>query len=115
MSVHKERFLKGSDNKIVLTLTEDGQPVDIRIATQIDIDIGNFLKITRTTSENGVDFSTGDLIITPGDLTEDVSVVPDQFIPTLITVYDIQNTNGAKFGGADSDPRLMFSVRTPIG
>ena len=114
MTTHIERFLKGTDNQVVLTLTEDGQPVDIRIATRIDIDIGPYVNISRTSSEDGVDFSTGDLIITPGDLAEDLTGLPESIIPTSVTVYDIQNTNGARFGGADSDPRLMFSVRPEI-
>lgn len=110
MATQVERFLKGTNNLVKLQLLEDGQPVDISVATQVDINIGGFL-ITRTSSVDGVDFSDGNLTINPAQLTEDLSSLPNQWLPTAITIYDIQNTDGARFGGADSDPRLMFSVR----
>ena len=114
MTLTVEPFLKGRNNLIKLTLLENGQPVpNLQLATQIDIVIGPYLTITRFASGNGVDFSQGNglLVINPGGLIEDVSSIPDQQVDSAIIVYDTANTMGVQFGGADSDPKLAFSVR----
>lgn len=110
-----EPFIKGSDNQIVLTLTEDGQAIS-GAWTQIDIFIGHAAKITRNADGNGValDTATGVLTITPGDLVEDLAALSGKY-RVQIVITDPTNDDGAVFGGADSDQLFfMFSEKPSL-
>lgn len=106
-----EHFIKGSDNQIKLILTEDGSAIS-GAWTRLEVWIGD-LEIERTTDENGIalNTSTGELTITPADLTEDLSsLVVNRLYRVLIVLVDATNDDGALFGGNDSTDRLYFLV-----
>lgn len=113
-TIVREFFLRGTDNQISITLTEN----DVAISgawTRLEIWIGS-LEIERNVDGNGValNTSTGVLTITPADLTEDLSSLVDgQEYDVLVRVVDSGNDDGAVFGGEDSDARLIFKVSTP--
>ena len=112
-----EYFIKGSDNGVVVTLTEDSSAISTT-ATEINVVMYKAwsaqpaLTITRTTfPENGVAFNSGVLTITPGDLTEDTSVLTDGHVyRVVITVESAGETNGVVYGGDDSSDKLWFLV-----
>jgi hypothetical protein len=113
MAVTVEQFLRGTNNIIELTLTDEGQAVpNLQLATQVDLNIGGLL-ITRTSSGQGINYNLGGgvIVINPGLIPEDLTSLPIAQLPTTITVYDQGNQQGVRFGGPDSEPELMFSVR----
>lgn len=110
MTVITEHFIKGADNQITLTLTEDGTAIS-GAWTQLDIWIGS-LRITRTSDGGGVTLNTttGRLTINPADLTEDLgSLVVGEKYRVQIVITDATNDDGAVFGGSGSD-QLTFII-----
>lgn len=113
-----EYFIRGSDNQIKLTLTED----DVAIFgawTALDIHIGS-KSIHRDGDGDGVslDTATGLLTISPGDLTveeqADIALLTANCMyRTRIVVTSTLNDDGAVFGGAGADP-LYFHVSDKI-
>lgn len=107
-----EDFIKGADNQIVLTLTEDDEAISVAW-TRLDIWIGE-LQITRLADGDGValDPATGILTIRPGDLTEDLSsLVAGSLHRVQIVVTDAANDDGAVFGV--SNPLLFLIADKP--
>lgn len=111
-----EQLIKGSDNIITLTLTEDGTAIS-STATQIDITfyIGYGLQpaltITRTPTGNGVSYSGGVLEITPSDLTEDLTLLSNgRIYRAIIKLTTVGEPDGVVFGGADSDAQIYFHI-----
>lgn len=113
MNSATEVFIKGSDNQIVVQLTEDG--VGISGAwTSLTVYIGDALTITRSANGSGVDLdsATGDLTITPGQLTENLSaLIEGQLYPVWVKVASSANPNGVDFGAGDSTSRLYFLIQ----
>jgi hypothetical protein len=111
MSNQTDYFVRGSDNIITMTLTEDGSAI-ASSPTEISIDIGD-VTITRTPDGNGVSFAAGVLEITPGDLTETAALatlVAGQIYPVLITIKTAGDLNGVVFGAADSINKQWFEI-----
>lgn len=109
-----EHFIKGSENRVVLTLTEDGVAIS-GAWTQLDIFIGD-LQITRLVDGDGVSLDpvTGILTIIPADLTEDLSaLLAGSRHRVQIVVTDATNDDGAVFGGDDSDQLTFFISEKP--
>lgn len=109
-----ETFIKGSDNAISLTLTEDEEAVE-GAWDSISIHIGDpsLVVITRTNDGDGVTFSvvTGVLTIKPGELTEDISaLVNGRLYRVHIVVVSASNPDGVDFGADDSSTRLHFLI-----
>ena len=111
-----ERLIKGSDNIISLTLTEDGSAI-ASTATEIVIKLyqghglQSALTITRTPTGDGITFVSGLLEITPSDLTEDLSVlVHGRVYRAIITVKTVGEPDGVVFGGADSENKIYFHI-----
>lgn len=116
MSSITETFIKGSDNQIVLKLTENG--VGIAGAwSSLSIFIGYptaIVTITRTADGNGValNTSTGDLTLTPGKLTESLAaLIGGSLHRVWVKVVSTANPNGVDFGANDSDAKLYFEVQ----
>lgn len=108
-----EQFIRGSDNQIKLTLTEDGEAV-AGAWTELDICIGP-VQIHRDADGNGISLSdvTGLLTITPADLAVDEiaalrALSARQSYPVKIIVKSVLNDDGAVFG-AGSD-RIIFTI-----
>lgn len=115
MSAVVENFIRNSDNKIKLTLTEDGGAVS-GAWDQLDIHIGRSVLISRTANGNGVtlDESTGLLTISPGDLLPGEIEALNALATTRahrvqIVVTTTLNDDGAVFGGDGSD-RISFRI-----
>lgn len=111
-----EHFIKGSDNQISLTLTEDGDAIAGQW-TSLEIWIGD-LQIQRAADGDGValNTSTGVLTITPADLSEDLSsLVVGETYRVQIVVTDAVNDDGALFGGNDSPEWLEFQISQKPG
>lgn len=114
-----EHLVKESDNIITMTLTED----DVAVTgswTQIDVHMldlrdASVLTITRTSEADGIGFSSGILTITPGDLTEDLSVLnANNLYRSYIQVTSSSALNGDYFGGSDTnDTKLYLYVTDP--
>jgi len=109
-----EYFIRGSDNQIKLTLTEDDLAI-FGAWEAVDIYIGS-KSIHREVDEDGIslDTSTGILTITPGDLTVDeqadlATLIAGRLYRGRIIVTSTLNDDGAVFGGSGADP-LYFHV-----
>ncbi len=113
MTVNVDRFIKGSDNDITLTLTEDGTAIS-NTPTDLTVDIGGLVSINRTTfPSNGIAFASGIVTITPGDLTEDLSALLDGTVHRVKVVFiDGSNPNGIVYGGNDSANLQYFEIST---
>ena len=112
MANRTEHFVKGSDNAITLTLLEAAVASTIT-ATEINIDIGGLVTITRTPDGTGIAFVNGVLTITPRSLTEDLSALKvGQLYRTKVVVKSSGATSGVVFGASDSNTRLFFLVRS---
>lgn len=103
-----EHFIKGSDNAIKLTLTEDGSALSGSWA-RLEVWIGS-LEIQRTSESNGIAFSAGVLSITPADLTEDLSTLIAGRLYRMQVV--VANAGGDEFvfGGNDSANKVYFEI-----
>lgn len=113
----REDFLKGTNNVIALTLTEDGAAI-AGAWTEVEISIGEWddsVQITRTADGDGValNASNGVLTINPGQLSEDLTSLVAGEYPVYVRVTDATNPDGAVFGGSDSTDRLVFVVSEP--
>ena len=109
-----ENFVRGSDNQIKLTLTEDGEAITGNW-DELDIWIGDN-QIHRDVDGDGVSLSTttGLLIIIPEELTAAEIFALDQLSSkqsyrVQIIIKSALNTNGAVFGGSGSD-RIFFTI-----
>ena len=115
MSNVTERFIKGSDNVITLTLTENDAAIVVTWL-QVDIYIGDGVVISRTTESGGVGFANGILTITPSGLTEDLSgLLVGKLYRVYIKVSDANSTDGSYFGADDSANKLFFEISDPPG
>jgi hypothetical protein len=109
-----EHFIRGSSNLILITLTEDGDPIT-GAWTALDIWIAD-IQLHRTEDGDGISLntSTGLLTITPELLTAAEILAIDQLSSresyrVIITVTSALNDNGAVFGGTGSD-RIFFTI-----
>lgn len=118
MGAVTDYFIRGSDNVISTTLTEDGTPI---VVTWTEVTVGfetlrggrSVLDITRSSETAGFTFQTGVLELTPADLTEDLSVLEDNNLYKIrITVKTAQEPSGVVYAGGDSDNRLFYHVST---
>ncbi len=114
-----EYFIRGSDNQIKLTLTEDDEPV-FGAWDAVDIYFGG-KTIHRDNDGDGVslDTATGVLTIAPGDLTDGeqadiATLVPNRMYRARIVITTTLNNDGAVFGGAGSDPLYFHVSDKPI-
>lgn len=114
-----EAFIKGSNNLITLTLTEDDVPISTDW-TELAILIYNphtgilVSTITRTSSSDGVIFSGGILTINPGLMTELLTeLVAERLYRVKIRIKDAGHQVGVWFGDEDSKDRLYFIVTAP--
>ena len=106
-----DAFIKGSGNPIELTLKEEGVAIS-NVPTELVIEIGSVVTITRTPDGDGVTFAAGVLTIVPAELTEDVSGLLDgNLYPVRIKFSDAQNTD-IVYGGNDGTGRIYFLVST---
>ena len=109
MSNITKTLIKGSSNSVDAQLTEDGNPLVVNW-TQLDVQIGP-VTLTRTANQDGVDFSSGVLTITPGLLVENLDALVDGTLHRVIVkVTSASLTEGAVFGGDDSDTTLHFEI-----
>ncbi len=109
----EEYFVKDKNNLVRVILTKDDVPVS-GSWTQLDIYFGG-VTITRNADGNGVTLDTGgtgELVIDPGDLTEDLSSVTEGKYRVKIVLTDTSNNEGVVFG-EDGDDTLHFIVREP--
>ena len=116
-------FLKGTNNLVTLQLTQGGVPItDSQLATEVRITFGSFFTAIRNSpskNEGGVDWSQGNGIVelNPALMEAqdaEITAVPNQQIPCAVRLVDGTSVQGTYFGGADSDPRLMLSMRQPL-
>jgi hypothetical protein len=109
-----EYFIRGSDNQVKLTLTEDGLPV-AGAWTSLDIWIGDDVQITRANDGDGVTLSTttGILTISPADLTApEIAELAELSTLKLYRVRIVVTSglnDGAVFGGPGSDA-ILFRI-----
>ena len=109
MANQTDYFIRGSDNIISMTLTEDGDPIATS-PTEINVVFGG-ITITRTPDGNGISFSGGVLEITPGDLTEDFSgLISGKLYPVEVVIKGPGDLNGVVFGGTDSINKQFFLI-----
>lgn len=112
-----ENFIKGSNNVIELTLTEDNAAID-GVWNTLSIYIGNpaLVTITRANGdpEAGVNFTNGLLTINPGKLglsqSELDALVVDELYPVWIKIVSSIDSEGVDFGAPDSIDTLSFWV-----
>lgn len=112
-----EHFIKGSDNEITLTLTEDEAAIS-GAWTDLDIDLcapndlsTTVLNISRASNSNGIELTSGVLSIVPGALTETLTpLVVGRLYRVFVTVKTATQTYGADFGRGDSTNQLYFLV-----
>ena len=110
MANQTDYLVRDSDNQITLTLTEDGTAIS-NTPTQIEIDIGGVIQITRSPTGDGVAFSSGVLTITPSDLTEDLSSLQaGRLYRVKIVITDGSQPDGVVFGANDSDAKQYFLI-----
>ena len=109
-------FIKGSDNQIVVTLTENGVGIT-GTWTSLAIFIGYptaIVTINRTSDQDGValNTSTGVLTITPGKLTENLAALLSGALHRVwVKVISTANPEGVDFGAKDSDAKLYFEIQ----
>ncbi len=107
-------FVKDADNVVELDLTENGSPLT-NTPTEIKLEIGSVITITRTPTGTGIAFDTGTgrLTVTPADLTEDLSgLVVGTLHKVRVLFTDSTNTNGVAYGAGDSAGRVFFKIET---
>src|SRR5688572_27020675 len=109
-----ENFIRGADNQIKLTLTEDGEAIS-GAWTGLDIWIGS-VQLTRAEDGDGItlDTATGLLTITPANLTTDEKTELDSLSIRIgyrvkIIVTSALNDDGAVFGG-DGSEKIIFMM-----
>jgi len=114
-----DSFIKGSNNIITMTLTEDGSPIGSS-PTQIDIDFLDvltgavILNITRSPTGTGITFSGGVLEIEPGLMGEPLTeLVAGELYRIIITIITASEVQGVIYGGDDSDAKQFFLVSDP--
>ena len=114
-----EYFIKGSDNKITLTLREDAVAIS-ETPTELAIYIGddpNNPVVTMTRAApigDGVSYAAGVVEITPADLTETLAdLIPGSKHRVFIVVKTSADPNGVVFGQDDDEgsTELVFHVR----
>lgn len=111
----KDTFVKGSDNIISKTLTEDDSAISVAW-TELDVVIGP-VTLTRTVSERGISFASGIVEITPSEIDEDLSalIVGEKYFVWFV-VKTATDTAGVVYGAGDSDVGLIFQIENnPIG
>ncbi len=103
-----EDLVIGSHNEIVLTLTEDAAAIQVS-PTEISIDIGGLVTITRTPTGDGIVYAAGVITITPALLTEDLSALrKGKLYPVKIKLKAASDPSGVVYGAGDSTGRLHF-------
>ena len=105
-------FIKGSDNVVQVTLTEDDAAITTTW-TQLKIYVGA-VTITRTANGDGVSLTSGVLQITPAELSESLATLTNDKHRVLIRLRDSGNPNGVYFAADDSDEHLYFNVTDPL-
>ena len=112
-----EYFIKDSDNQVIVTLTEDDvaistTPTEVNIVMYKAWSAQPALTITRTSfPDNGVNYASGVVTITPRSLSEDLSVLTGGHVyRVVITVKSVAETSGVNYGAGDSDDKLWFLV-----
>ncbi len=108
-----EQFIRGSDNIVKLTLTEDGTAIT-GAWTGLSVYVGG-IAITRAADGNGVALSTstGILTISPGDLTAPevaslATLEANHLYPVQIVVTSSANDDGAVWQPPDA--RILFHI-----
>lgn len=110
-----EVFIKGSNNRIELTLTEDMVPVD-GVWQQIDIFIGNppVVTVTRLPGDPGIDITAGVLNINPAALAltqaELDALVDGALHCVWVRLTSSADPDGVDFGAPDSIDTLHFLI-----
>ncbi len=108
-----EVLVRGSDNALDLSLTEDGVEPGFT-PTRILVRLENGITIDHSTPfTGGMDFVSGNLQITPGDLTpEDLStLVQGQRYRVKIRLFTSEHTNGVVFGEDDQETHYYLTVQ----
>jgi hypothetical protein len=111
MSDLTENFIKGSDNTVSITLTEDETAFALT-PTEISVVIGDVVTITRSPSGAGLSYSGGVLLdIVPRTLTEDLSALGDGSTHRVkVVVKTSSETSGIVFGDDDYAEKLYFKI-----
>ena len=116
-STLSEKLIKGSENAVSITLTENGTAISVS-STEIVISLFRpydetraVLTITRSPTGFGVAYTDGVITLTPADLSEDLGVLKNgRVYRAKITIKTATQTDGVVYGGNDSDAIIYFVV-----
>ncbi len=111
-----KEFQIGTNNLVSYILKLGGVPIDLTLADEVEILIGNEITITRTASINGIDFNSavGVVEINPALLSEVLTALKTRRYRVETRVKDPSNAEGALYGGKNTVDSLFFDVSIPV-